>query len=393
MNTQSGRLIEDDGSVDGSVDGFVGGLVGTDYASVARSLVAGNDPSLLNQFRVVAVPDNDSLENYTDDAIVTVVDGDGVTFVLFGGTRNNEESWCPVSVNEDDQLEKSVEDSQLIAAALSRYVNNKRRRGKQTLIRGFALVYSEKFYAKASGIATKLYASNNLFRRLKATQTRAVGVTPYDWETHGLYSRLVKAADSEDDNDDDDDNNNNNNGDILDENDLLDDPMAAFEKIAGSLEIDEETEPYIDEMRGIITNVISYMQHVADNHEVVLEELQGLRDRDNSVWNLTQRIQTLSARDDAKRRKIIRLEGLLLSIAKNHPFSESLWDSIFESLGLEEDAELKKQLLRQIITERPQMTQGALAPSLPDLSNQDESVDGVRKRGHVRTGRGVPNSA
>eukprot|EP00977_Amphora_coffeiformis_P013976 scaffold3821_cov173-Amphora_coffeaeformis.AAC.15 len=59
----------------------------------------------------------------------------------------------------------------------------------------------------------------------------------------------------------------------------------------------------------------------------------------------------------------------------------------FDCLGLEEDADLKNRLLRQIIVGRP-VAWVLPAPNSPDLY-QDDSVRGV----HVRAGKGVPNSA
>mmetsp|Transcript_13644 Transcript_13644/g.26085 ORF Transcript_13644/g.26085 Transcript_13644/m.26085 type:complete len:159 (+) Transcript_13644:294-770(+) len=93
--------------------------------------------------------------------------------------------------------------------------------------------------------------------------------------------------------------------------------------------------------------------------------------------------------NESWRPKIARLETMLLSIARNHPYSESLWNHIFDYLGLtEEDMDFKDQMQRQMIEGSP----ATLAHRSPDL-NQDDSIRGVRQRGFVRTGHGVPNSA
>lgn len=195
-------------------------------------------------------------------------------------------------------------------------------------------------------------------------------------------------GEQDDDDDDDDDETvvlkDDDDDEEEEEEDDLDLPLLSFENIARNLPAGTEAE--VKRLRRIVT----YMDMAVDNQKEVVEELQNLREEFDAHRN--HRVDLLVARNQAKDAKIRRLENLLVSITGNHPFSQSLLEDVFEHLGLQEDAELKERLLRRRMVARPQNVVDLL-PASPDVGNVDDSVVGVRQRGVVRTGLGVPNSA
>ena len=158
------------------------------YRNVLRALVTGEYPqgmnpsSLHNQFRVVPVPLTLTLEDFTEDPIINFAENH-ITYVLFGGTRNNDESWRPISENDEAQLEQSVED--LLLVPLSSQVADSRQY-KQTLRRRFATNYSKMFYSTASEIVQKVAANDALYRRLNSAFVRRVqspdATAQFDWK-------------------------------------------------------------------------------------------------------------------------------------------------------------------------------------------------------------------
>lgn len=72
------------------------------------------EPSTIrDNFRQLPVPPTLTLEDFTEARIIHLV-ANHVTHVLFVGNRKKEESWRPVSENDDAQLELSVKDLRLV---------------------------------------------------------------------------------------------------------------------------------------------------------------------------------------------------------------------------------------------------------------------------------------
>ena len=217
----------------------------------------------------------------------------------------------------------------------------------------------------------------------------------FDRTTHGLFAKLyqvvleAKTLETEKMEAE-----KNSEGDELEEENLLNDddydvPMVAFNRIVDSFEIPEEAAPQFRALR----RIVSHLETLADNyHEVAheLRELQAIQPAD-CVRQLSRQVETLSESLEQNRNQTSRLEGLLMSIAGKLPYSEVLLDEIFLCLNFETDKDLKNRLVRQMIEARPLNVQ-VPPPQSPDL-NQDDSVRGVYQRGHIRTGKNVPNSA
>ena len=111
-----------------------------------------------------------------------------------------------------------------------------------------------------------------------------------------------------------------------------------------------------------------------------------LQPPDHRVYTLTQQVRHNNA-------KIGRMENFLMTIAGEHPFSQPIWNAIFQSLDREQDAELRRRLLRQMINGRPRVRNAWLNSPDPNVDNVDNSVRGVYERGCHRMGRNAPNSA
>jgi hypothetical protein len=403
MDTSRCKELQHSDDSDVALNEEIGDSV--DYMHVLRSLV--NESSLPGefnyQFRTLPLPEGFVLQQFTNVLLVSLTVG-GITHILFAGTRHNEESWCPISADEDAQLEESVGDMLLVPLPDTRKTTTVQKNPTRTLIRQFASNYCKKFYTKASHVLHKVLGNRNLVQRLTSAQSRKkLSGSPqhYEWKTHGLFPRIerhpVQVIPRIEEH--------SMLEDRLNEIEMeyMDEPLVAFNKIVDTLPVDQKSTPQIDALRRIVWHLDGSMENyqsiVEELHELYkLQELQesqqecyGTPSTEDRVRTLSQKVDTLSSLNDAKRRKIARLEDLLVSLAKNHPFSKSFMHDIFVYLSIEEDMDLKKRLTKQFITARPSNI-GDFAPRSPDVTNQDDSVEGVLMRGYVRTGKGIPNS-
>lgn len=149
----------------------------------------------------------------------------------------------------------------------------------------------------------------------------------FDWKIHGLYPRLKQHLDStksesgEEEDEIETDVSNSSEDEDID----LDLPLVAFENVARKLPT--QLAPRVNTLR----RIVSHLDQMTENHQPVLQELQELRQEFDNYREQTsqaeslQTLQTLRANNEKKREKIRRLENLLLSVARNHPYSESFW--------------------------------------------------------------------